>query len=523
MSLASELLQSVPVFAREIVESIIEAQMRHSLFPLSTAGESCIVVVGLSGGPDSVCLLHALHTLAPIWQLSLHAAHVDHGLRQGSGEDAAFACELANDLDLPFLSNTLDAGELRTSSLGVEAAARDARYAFLQQCSVRLLQESPNAHSACVAVAHHMDDQAETVLMNLIRGSGLRGLGGMPWSREFPQPEQLNDPHITLVRPLLGTTKAAIHRYLDAYQLLFREDESNADIDYLRNRIRHETLPQLASINPQINQTLSRTADLCRGEAARAELLDERMLLGLTFQERDGVSLSIRLDTLLDMPVAPQRGILKIACQQLDIDSRELGFDAIENLLLAIQSDRTASGPHSLVDDVAWTLLAPSPFYPALLALHRTSALPFEPEFPFLSRASVSDGPEWTLECPGSLMTEQWMLECQRTGAADLPYNWRNGRDPWLAYMDAAAVQQLRLTTPKPGMSMAPLGMEGQHKSLGDIFTDKKIAQVFREQWPVLVDAASEDVIWLCGLCLSHSVKVTDSTEQVLGIRWRRR
>jgi tRNA(Ile)-lysidine synthase len=250
--------------------------------------------VGLSGGPDSVALADALAGLAPSRRLRIVAAHLDHGLRPGSADDARFCAELARRLGVVSRSATTAVRPLRG---GVEDAAREARYAFL-----RAVAREEGA--LAIAVAHTRDDQAETVLLRLLRGSGSLGLAGMrPRSGD-------------VIRPLLGVSRAEVVDYLAVRGLAWREDPTNADPAFLRNRVRRELLPYLETrFNPALRATLARTgalladdADALAGEAAK--------LLGQA-RRADGDGLLLSCDALRGAP----RAVARLALRQALVEA----------------------------------------------------------------------------------------------------------------------------------------------------------------------------------------------------------
>jgi tRNA(Ile)-lysidine synthase len=211
------------------------------------AGRPAAVVVGLSGGADSVALLHALSRRPG---LRLVAAHLDHGLRPGSRRDAAFCRRLCRTLGVPSRSARADVrARAASEGGGLEEAARDERRAFLE--GVRAAEGAD-----AIALAHTRDDQAETVLLRLLRGAGSAGLGAMR-ARAGP-----------LLRPLLRVSRADVLDHLAAHRLEWREDPSNADPAIVRNRVRHELIPYLeARFNPSLRAALARTADVLAEEA----------------------------------------------------------------------------------------------------------------------------------------------------------------------------------------------------------------------------------------------------------------
>ena len=200
------------------------------------------MVVAVSGGADSVCLLHLLHSLKDAWQLDIHVAHFDHATRPSSAQDASFVAELAERLGLPFHVER----SLPHQGVPNEATLRTLRYRFL--CKIAR-QVTPAGQIPLVAVAHHADDQAETILFRLVRGAGLHGLRGMQPSVQRFDPDL--QEYVQIVRPLLDARRSEIVRYLHDHNLRWRDDPSNLSLDYARNRIRNTILPELQTLNPQ--------------------------------------------------------------------------------------------------------------------------------------------------------------------------------------------------------------------------------------------------------------------------------
>ena len=223
------------------------------------------LVVAVSGGADSVALLHALHELAPSRRLALVVAHLDHGLRPDSGDDASFVAALAAALELPFRLARADvAAEARRTGGGIEEAGREAR--------LRVLADVAGAEAAHgVALAHTRDDQAETVLLRLARGTGSAGLAGM-----LPRRENL------YVRPLLELGRDEVLAYLAARQATWREDPSNRDLAFARNRVRHRVLPELRELNPRAAEAIARAARITGEEDAFLDALAARELVRLS-------------------------------------------------------------------------------------------------------------------------------------------------------------------------------------------------------------------------------------------------
>ena len=246
------------------------------------------LVVAVSGGPDSLCLLHLLARLAPEQALVLHVAHLDHGLRPDSAEDARFVAAIAAALSVPVTIARRDVLPYVRHYGGVEAAARAVRYGFLHEVAAA-------SGAAAVATGHNADDQAETVLQRLLRGAGPTGLAAMRphlpfdhWRGIGSEVGDLRAPATqapALVRPLLATSRQAIEAYCREQALDPRRDPTNQSGEYLRNRVRGYIIPHLKTYNSNIVAALGRTARICAEEdALLVELLDQHwpMLAGVS-------------------------------------------------------------------------------------------------------------------------------------------------------------------------------------------------------------------------------------------------
>jgi tRNA(Ile)-lysidine synthase len=371
---------------------------------------------------------------------------------------------------------------------------------------------SPAQHIVTVATAHHQDDQAETLLLHLLQGSGLSGLAGMGWVGELPDAQQ---PPIRLVRPFLALDRATIHDYLRSYGLTWREDSSNHDLAHLRNQVRHQVLPLLATINPNIHATLARTADLLTAEADHADSRDRAALIALTLAHTHQTRILLDLFQLKQYDLATQRGVLRQALLTLGVDLRTTGMAGIDALLDQAHA-ANPSGPHPLIADWAWTVLRDE-LSTRALALHRAETLPVEVTHPHLGAPLAKP---LSLPSEGTLTCGAWQLHSMLLAPSDLPADWRSRGQPWRLFCDAEACGNLHLTTPQAAMSIAPLGMGGHQRTVGDIFTDRKVPPYLRPGWPVVVNDAGTTV-WLCGLVMAESVRVQPTTHQVRQLLWQ--
>ena len=266
---------------------------------LTLPEKNASVVVAVSGGADSVALLRSLSELIKSKKLKvkLFVAHLDHALRKDSKADARWVQALAKELGFECLSRRVDVKALAVKSGdNLEQAARRARYKFL----ARVAKEK---RAAIVLTAHTMDDQAETVMLNLLRGSGMDGLSGMDPMRQLGKGSET-----TLARPLLRWARRGdTESYCRARQVEFRADEMNIDEKFARVRVRRQLLPQMASFNPQIVEGLARTAELLREDYAALDQAASRLLELAT---EDGAGSPLRIDLLaLAQPALRRRAL----------------------------------------------------------------------------------------------------------------------------------------------------------------------------------------------------------------------
>jgi tRNA(Ile)-lysidine synthase len=275
---------------RSVARALVEAG-------IPAPGEPTLIVAALSGGPDSVALVDVLATLGSQRGFEVMAAHFDHGLRPDSAQDRAFCEDLCRRLGIPLRSGTGDVrGQARDEGEGIEQAGRRQRYAFL-----RAVQASLGA--GAIAVGHTGDDQAETLLLHLLRGSGRPGLSGMRLFRDG------------VLRPMLRSSRSAVVDHLRRRGLEWLEDPSNRDLGFARNRVRHELLPYLEGrFNPRVRSRLVDLAEILAGEE---DLLDELTEAGKTRAvacDREGVTVSRTALRGLPLPLA--RRVVRAALEE---------------------------------------------------------------------------------------------------------------------------------------------------------------------------------------------------------------
>ncbi len=300
------------------------------------------IVVGVSGGPDSVALLHLLQQIAPALDLELHVAHLHHGIRGADADaDLEFVAQLARDAGLPFSTESADVPALAAGArLALEETARRVRYTFLARVAQQVGAQS-------IAVGHNADDQAETVLMHLLRGAGPAGLRGMlPATRlrdyHLLQEAEGLPPELVIIRPLLATTRAEIEAYCNAAGLVTRLDRSNLDTTYFRNRLRHEVLPYLADINPRISERLRNLAEVVRADYGLLHefiTVAQDTLLVATYPD----ALVYDLRRWREQPLAVRRALIRRSAYELRRSLRDVAFGHVEQAVDVAQNGQTGA------------------------------------------------------------------------------------------------------------------------------------------------------------------------------------
>ena len=469
---------------------------QHELF---APGDT--VVVAVSGGPDSLALLHALRTLHDELQITLHIAHLNHQLRGAESDaDAEFVARVAREWNLPATVEARDVAALaRNEHLSIEEAARHARYAFLGDVAQRVGAQN-------IAVAHNADDQVETVLMHLLRGAGLAGLCGMGYKSQVPSRRsqvptsnlQLPISNLQLVRPLLDVTRAEIEDYCRENGLTPRFDRSNLDTTFFRNRLRQEVLPYLEGMNPNLRAVLRHTARVLAGDHDFLQAQVREAYAHVT-REDDG-AITFGRDAWRNLHPALQRGTLRLAVQQLRSDLRDVDWTHIEDARrVAVEKGAGAKAtlPHGLMLVVGY----------ADFVVADATREPLLPDWPFLTVERIALPIPSVVELPGS----EWMAIVERA-ASPVEAN-----DRWTALLDADKIEgELVLRHRRAGDRFEPAGMAGHSKSLHEFMIDEKIPRAVRDRLPILV--ASDRILWVCGWRVDERARATAETREVLQV-----
>ncbi len=466
------------------------SELRRALRAHAMTGSKILAAV--SGGPDSLALVHALAQLRDALGIRLYAAHLDHGLRPTeSAADAEFVREAMDELRVPLFSEKADVSRFRKENrLSVEDAARQVRYRFLARVSARVDADA-------VAVGHNLDDQAETVLMHLIRGSGLAGLRAMTpvYTRS------VGGVPLTVFRPLLRIPKADTIAYCSENGLSPRLDESNLSEDMTRNRIRIDLLPQMRSYNPSIAVSLGRLADSVSHDIDFIAQAVDRAASGVVTRGSTGVTLDRSAFT--DLHPAIQRHLLRRAVEIVAGDASDLEFAHIEEMT------RLMTGPAGKKTGLPGRVTLEVDHDRAHLSAERDQA----DLLPILDQCPTK------LNVPGGMASGGWTASAQIVDGVEIVSNPpdRIGLRLVERFDSDALGHELLVRTRRQGDVFRPLGMSSE-KSLPDFMKDAHVPARWRDRLPIVVKASGE-VAWIVGWRIADWAKITDTTRRVVEIR----
>ena len=464
-------------------DSVLATIRRYAL--VSRGGR---VVVALSGGPDSVALVHLLRALECQGELTLAGlAHLNHRLRAAASDaDAAFCRAFADELGLPIHVGQADVRTVsREEKRSIEDAARKVRYAFLETAADHFKAD-------VIAVGHSRDDQAETFLLRLIRGAGTRGLGSIR-----PKAGRV-------VRPLIETSRAELRQYAAERGLRFREDESNGDVSVPRNRIRHELLPYLQrEFSPGIIDVLAREAALAQDDEGR--LQEEAIDLAASIVLVNTAEQSVCIDAggIRSAHPALRSRVARHALAHFGVE-RYIGFDHVGRLLDLVDRGRPGQ-----------TLSLPGQ-----QAVHEGERILLKPPAP---RTRVGPGHPDTfrlpLAVPGEATARGWCLNAERLSGSGLQGGPQAG--------DVFGVRvrpvdgELAVRFRRPGDRFEPPGLGGLTKKLQDYFVDRKVARADRDRLPLVVDA-DDRIVWVVGHGVSEGYRAQEPSSGVILLKARR-
>ena len=451
--------------------------------------EQEMLVIGVSGGPDSVCLLHILADLRKTLGLKLHIAHLNHMLRGAESDgDADYVSSLSKVLGIPATIDSQDVQAYQKEHrLSLEEAAREIRYGFFSRVAASLNAET-------VAVGHTANDQIETILMHLVRGTGLAGLRGMQPSSYYLLPD---GTRLKIIRPLLEAGRDETEAYCAALRLSPRSDSSNRWTNQLRNRVRSELLPLLREYNPDIEGALLRMARAADADLAYVDGETSRLWDSVAKLEPEGIA--IDREGFSKLHPALKRHLIRSALLRLLGDLQDIESTHIESLLEAMV--KPAGKRLSLPRDVTFH----SDYGHGLITTKRPIPCPF----PILKG-------EYRLNVPGETELHGW-----RVKSTILKRQHEEDNESELtAYFDFdAAGKELTVRGRRRGDRFQPLGMEGT-KKLHDFMVDSRIPRPWRDSVPLV--CSTRHILWIAGWRIDHRARVTPSTKRVLRLEFER-
>lgn len=464
-------------------QKVLRYILKHGLIE-----EDQPLVVGVSGGPDSLCLIHILNNLQRTLGIKLHVAHLNHMLRgTESDADAEYVSRLANEMGIPATVKRRDVKSYcKEHKLSLEEAAREVRYNFFSEVARSLGADT-------VAVGHTVDDQIETILMHLVRGTGLAGLRGM---QPLSTMRLSGGSEIKVIRPLLEVKREETGAYCAAQKLSPRSDSSNLLPNQLRNRVRSQLLPLLRKYNPDIDKALLRLASAADVNLAYIEREVAKLWGTVAREQTDGVAIDRTKFSQLNP--ALKSHLVRSALQRLLGDLGDIESVHIESMLEALTKPvgKRLSLPRGLAfyNDYSygWITAKKVPLCP-LPAL---------------------DG-EYRLKVPGETEFCGWrvrsrILKCRPE---------KSDEEKMKAYFDLDVVgRNLVVRSRRRGDRFQPLGME-LPKKLQDFMVDIKIPCAWRDNVPLV--CSPQHIIWAVGCRIDHRARVTPLTKWVLCLEFQ--
>jgi tRNA(Ile)-lysidine synthase len=512
----------------KLESKVIDFIQRYSLIPRKE-----LVVVGVSGGADSACLLHVLAKWRKELGIKLYIAHLNHQLRGAESEaDAEYVSNLAGSLGIPITVDRQDVAAYRIErNCSIEEAARELRYAFL----ARVARE---VGAQRIAVGHTRDDQVETILMHILRGTGITGLCGLAPCSPMAYDSQGTSlraevlsvakgqrSNLLVIRPLLDITREETASYCQEHQLDPRIDSSNLSPSFFRNRLRLHLLPLLRQYNPSVDQALLRLADIAKEDNAFIEQQTSGVWDEVARQENNTVYLDKKQITSL--PLALQRQLLRVAVTKLAGDVRDIEASHIEaaRSLLNKPASKRISLPHGLICHGGYNELVITRLPSVIASPHsviaseaRQSQLPPCP-FPPLPG-------EFPLKVPGQTVFPGWKViasivrerVASPSSRGTLGTGERTYPSNLVAHFDLHKTgTKLFVRQRQPGDRFQPLGMS-MPKKLYEFMVDAKIPRSWRSRIPIV--CSPQQIIWVIGWRIDDRVKTTKANKEILRLEF---
>ena len=458
----------------------------EAISELITSGDK--ILVGVSGGADSIALLHILNRFSLKKKFNLVVAHINHMARGGdSFEDAKFVKDTAEYLGLPFFLQEVDVGKERIRlKKSFQETARSIRYKFFEEI-LKIVGGNK------IAVAHSADDQVETILMNFVRGSGLKGLAGIPRVRG------------NIIRPFLGFYRKELEEYLEKNKISFRDDLSNNNKKYLRNRVRHELIPYLKLYNPNIKKSLEKMSLIVSQDDAlldqlTRDIFNQKIQKQRSFEKK----ISWNIQDFLSNPIALRQRLI-----------RETFFH-ITGSILGV----TANHIRKIVRLFEFPKVGKTLHMPRNIKVTCSyDSVVFEQDNKKSPKKVFNDNNSLSIpiHIPGFTELTQGEIRVQTQILKD-KINISSLNPKMQAFLDLDQTGLfIKARYFRPGDRFRPLGMVG-NKKLKSLFIDSKIPKKIRHRIPILTNA-KDDIIWVYGQRIAHFCRVTDKTKKILFVQ----
>ena len=469
-----------------MVKKLLLSQIKENISAYDLVKPGFHVIVGISGGADSVCLLKSITELREEFGLSITAVHVNHMLRGSESDlDEYFVSSLCEEMKVPLRSYQVDVGKVsRASGVSLEEAGRDVRYEIFFRLRDEICAD-------VIAVAHHMDDNAETVLMNIIRGCGLDGLSGMDFKNH------------SVIRPLLNITRQEILAYLSDHSLAYRTDSSNLSNDFFRNKVRNKLFPYIREqFSSEPVRLLNRLSMLARTDS---DYLNEVALNAYHAAHRTDEEGNILFDVpyLLEKGVAISRRLIRFAWENLTGCMKGLELVHIEQISALIKQNVTGKSiclPKEITARISYGTLLMGKITGSLQA-----AYCYSPNIPGVTTIKEASGALRTQVLNKTDYLSQYVLCELKENATTQIFDYLkiNGG--------------INMRNRRNGDRIRPYQSPGE-KKLKEFFIDHKIPASRRDNIPLL--AVGKQIIWVVGMRTGAEFKIDNDTEQFLILSW---
>ncbi|HBH87788.1 MAG TPA: tRNA lysidine(34) synthetase TilS [Syntrophaceae bacterium] len=441
------------------------------------------IIVAVSGGPDSIALLKVLALISEEYEITLITAHLNHGLRKEADYDEQLVLRISREMEITSESRKVHINSFRQETgRSIEDISREVRYQFLNDVAKKY-------HANKIALGHNLNDQIETVLMNVLRGSGSEGLKGM-----LPIRDSL------YIRPLLGISRKKILSFIESHKIQYVTDASNTENLYLRNRIRNSLIPQLKKYNPNLEENLKNMAEIMRLEDDYMKTVSRAIISDWKIKA-DSSDISISISELRKHHEAVQNQVIKGLLRQSTPGGQGIGYAHIK-AVTDLYSSEHPSGyrnlPHGIMVRREYDSLIISKGMKAKRKITR----------------DIFDNMHYEVTFPGSVKIAE-LGKTLQSEFVKQPEDLRAVTQN-VVFMDYdTVVPPVIIRTIKPGDRIQPLGMQGE-KKIKSYFIDEKVPIDVRKQTLLLLDQKS--VIWIVGRRLSERVKISEETRRVLKV-----